>query len=88
MKQKTQFRIWWINYFISPFSWSRWTDITTFSYGGTACLLQGKCNKSTNAKRFKITTMKQRFSINDVGNMKMERLAECGLIDETVKWNS
>ena len=88
MKQKTQFQIWWINYILAPFSWSRWTDIATFSYGSTACLLQGKCNSRTNAKRFKITTLKQRFAINDVQHMEMKRLIECGLIDEQLKYNS
>lgn len=87
MKFKTQFKIWWISYITAPFSWSRWTDICTFSYGGTACLLQGKLNKRTNAKIFRITKMKQFGAINEVGNVRMERLTECGLIDEQVKWN-
>lgn len=85
---KTEFRIWLINYILAPFSWSRWTDICTFSYGRTACLLQGRVNKKTNAKKFKITELRQRFTLNDVHNMPIEKLNECGLIDSQVKFNS
>lgn len=87
MKQKTEFGTWLHNYFLEPFSWSKWADITTFTFGSNAYLLQGKVNRRTNAKKFKVTAMKRLSGVADVGHMKMERLAECGLIEEQVKYN-
>lgn len=55
----TSFGNWLTNYFLASFSWSRWTDITTFSYAGEAFLLQGKVNSRTNAKKFKVIVLKQ-----------------------------
>lgn len=88
MAEKTEFKIWWTNYWLAPFSWSRWADIQTFSFGCSAYLLQGKVNSKTNAKKFKVTAMKRTTGVADVGYVKIERLTECGLIDEIVKWNS
>ncbi len=48
---RVQFKIWAYSYFTHPFSWSRWCDIQTFSYGSDAYLLQGKSNKNSNAKK-------------------------------------
>jgi hypothetical protein len=87
MKQKTEFRIWWMHYWMAPFAWSRWADICTFSFGSNAYLLQGKVNRKSNAKKFRVTAMKRTTGVADVGHMKMERLTECGLIDEMAKWN-
>jgi hypothetical protein len=82
---KTDFKTWWANYWLAPFSWSRWADICTFSYGDNAFLLQGKVNKTTNAKKFKVTAMKRFTGGADVKSMTMERLSECGLINEIAK---
>lgn len=88
MKHKTQFRIWWVHWMLAPFGWSRWTDIQTFGYDGDAFLLQGKVNRSSNAKKFRITCTKKSYRLANVSNVSMDRLNECGLADEHVKWNS
>ena len=60
VRYHTSFGNWLTNYFLAPFSWSRWTDITTFAFGG-AYLLQGKVNSRTNAKKFNICPYKIRL---------------------------
>ena len=90
MKQKTDFQIWWVNYFLAPFSWSRWTDILTFTYGMVSepQLLQGKLNKRTNAKKFRITSLKQKMTTKyHYGKIDMDVLDKNGLIDSQVKFN-
>jgi hypothetical protein len=87
VRYHTSFGNWFINYFLAPFSWSRWTDITTFSYASQAFLLQGKVNSRTNAKKFKIISFKTRTGIVKIGHMTMEQLALTGLIDDKVKFN-
>ena len=87
MKQvKVEFKMWLINYLIAPFSWSKWADITCFEFGYDGYLLQGKVNKITNAKIFKITPQKQSFT-PATSYVGFDRLKEVGLIDETVKFN-
>lgn len=86
MKNRTQFKLWWIHWLMAPFSWSRWTDISTFSYGDSAHLLQGKVNRRSNAKKFRVTNMKKSYSVIDIGRLPIEKLDECGLIDNEVKW--
>jgi hypothetical protein len=84
---KTEFKTWWVNYLLAPFSWSRWTDIITFSYAG-AYLLQGKVNRLTNAKKFKITALRaNHLGVAKVERMPIETLEKCGLIDQQVKYN-
>lgn len=85
---KTEFQIWLWNYILAPFSWSRWTDIATFSFGYNAYLLQGKVNKRTNAKRFRVQSTKQVFAVADIGGISMEQLDKCKLIDTVAKFNS
>ena len=82
---RTDFKIWFVNYFLAPFSWSRWTDISTFDYAG-GYLLQGKVNKRTNAKKFKITEMRQCWKVAKT-SVSMDKLKENGLIDDKVKYN-
>lgn len=84
---KTEFKIWLVNYLLSPFSWSKWADICTFSFAYNAYLLQGKVNKRTNAKIFRVTAMKGMIGVADVGSIELDQLKKCGLIDETVKFN-
>jgi hypothetical protein len=84
---KVEFRIWLINYILAPFSWSRWTDIKTFQYGYGGYLLQGRMNKKTNAKIFRITEMKHSFVTTET-TCEIEQLDKCGLIDSQVKFNS
>jgi len=88
MAIKTEFKIWFVNYLLAPFSWSRWTDICTFSFGYSAYLLQGKVNSKTNAKKFKVISTKGLVGVADVGVLEMKRLKECGLICEEVKFNT
>jgi len=83
---KVEFKIWLINYILAPFSWSRWTDIKTFQFAYGGYLLQGKVNKKTNAKKFRITEMKQSFVIAET-TCEIETLDKCGLIDSTVRFN-
>jgi len=80
-----EFKNWWISYWLAPFSWSKWSDISTFSYGYKSYLLQGRVNRKTNAKKFKVTPIKNKYGTVGVETMKMERLVECGLIDEIAK---
>lgn len=82
----TPFLKWLANYILAPFSWSRWTDIVTFSYAG-AYLLQGKVNSRTNAKKFKVIAIKNRAGVAKMEFLDMNKLAATGLIDTTVKFN-
>jgi hypothetical protein len=84
---KVIFKIWLYNYITAPFSWSRWADISSFSFGSDAYLLQGKVNKNSNAKKFRITALKNNSKLADVQFMSLERLKECQLIEEIVKYN-
>ena len=81
------FKIWFSNYFLALFSWSRWVDVDTFSFGSNAYLLQGKINKRSNAKKFRVTGMKNRSGVADIGAIKIERLSGCGLINNNVLFN-
>lgn len=83
----TEFKTWWANYWLSPFSWSRWTDIDTFYYDTHPYLLQGKVNKRSNAKKFKITAIKNTIGHSSMQGLNIEQLFKCGLIDQTVKYN-
>ena len=83
----TQFKTWWVNYWLAPFSWSRWADIETFNFGSTPYLLQGKVNSRSNAKKFRVTPIKNRAGVASGGTPKLSYLAEHGLIDEQVKFN-
>lgn len=85
---KTEFKIWLINYILAPFSWSRWTDITTFAFAGSY-LLQGKVNKRTNAKKFRVTTISSATmtTARYLNGLPMDKLEECKLIDKQVKFN-
>ena len=77
---KTQFKQWIIYRILAPFSWSKWVDISTFSYASCAYLLQGKVNRTTNAKRFRVTAISSTFKIADPRNVPIEELDKCGLI--------
>lgn len=85
---KTEFKIWLINYILAPFSWSKWADITTFPFAGSY-LLQGKVNKRTNAKKFRVTTISSgnMFSAQYLDGLPIEKLEESKLIDREVKYN-
>ena len=78
---KVQFKQWIILTMIAPFSWSKWVDISTFSWGSEAYLLQGKVNRRTNAKRFLVTAISSRFKVADPRNVSIEELDKCGLIE-------
>lgn len=41
--------------------WSKWQDIETFRYCDTGYLLQGRYNKITNAKKFRVVPFKGIF---------------------------
>ena len=84
---KTKYKSWFMNYFLAPFSWSRWTDIDTFSYTAEAYLLQGRVNYRTNSKQFKVTSMKNTFSLAHIGKLDIAILEDRGLIDKNTKWN-
>lgn len=75
---KAQFKTWFVNYFMFPFSWSRWTDILTFSYSG-AYLLQGRVNSRSNAKQFRITGMQRAFAVSKPTTPSMTQLDACKL---------
>jgi|LakMenEpi03Aug12_release.lakeMendotaPanAssembly.Ray.scaffolds.fasta_scaffold2760367_1 hypothetical protein len=79
---KKEFKTWITNFLFSFLGWSRWTDITTFSYGYDSYLLQGKLNKRTNSKKFKITSITSKDR-----SISLEKLIESGLIDTQVKFN-
>lgn len=87
-KIKTQFQIWFVYYFNAPFSWSRWTDISVFQYQGTCYLLQGKVNKFNNAKKFRVTGIKNKYGLNGDASITMEKLDACGLVNQVVQYNS
>lgn len=82
---KTQFKIWLINYLVGPFSWSKWTDINTFEFNGCPYLLQGKVNKVSNAKKFRITRIGAMFT--SPRSMPFDKLREHNLIEDQVKYN-
>jgi len=83
---RTEFKTWFIGYILAPFSWSAWVDICTFTWASNAYLLQGRVNRRTNEKRFKVTsTGSSIFTAANVGKLPMERLKECGLINESVE---
>ena len=87
-KIKTQFQIWFVYYFNAPFSWSRWTDISVFHYSSNSYLLQGKVNKFNNAKKFRVTAIKNKFGIHSDASITMEKLESCGLVNQVVQYNS
>jgi hypothetical protein len=83
----TPFLKWFASYFLAPFSWSRWADITTFSYGNEFYLLQGKVNSRNNSKKFKVIAIKNKIGVAKPDKISMEQLIATGLIDTTVKFN-
>lgn len=83
---KVQFKTWWTNYLMAPFSWSKWVDIDTFAFNGMPYLLQGKVNRSTNAKKFRITRMGTLMGTSS-GSVSLDKLRERGLIDDQVTYN-
>lgn len=88
MKDVTvEFKMWLISYLIVPFSWSKWTDISVFTFGHDGYLLQGKVNRISNAKRFRITEQKQSLK-SAHSYASFDRLKEVGLIDEQVTFNN
>ena len=42
--------------------WSSWKDITTFSYGGTGYVLQGRRHLRNNRVRFYVTKIGSRYN--------------------------
>ncbi len=78
---KAQFKQWIILRVLAPFSWSKWVDIDTFNYTSYAYLLQGKVNRATNAKRFKVVAISSTFKIADPGHVPMADLEKAGLIE-------
>lgn len=62
-----------------PFMWSKWIDITTFSFASAGYLLQGRVNSVSNAKQFRITIMKQRFAMADPPKIELDKLQSLGL---------
>lgn len=83
---KTQFKIWLVNYLVGPFSWSKWTDINTFEFHGGPYLLQGKVNRVSNAKKFRVTRIGTLFGASP-GAVPFDKLREHGLIEDQVKYN-
>ena len=83
---KTQFKIWLVNYLVGPFSWSKWTDINTFEFNSSPYLLQGKVNRVSNAKKFRVTTIGTRFGTSP-RSMPFDELRKHGLIEDQVKYN-
>jgi hypothetical protein len=83
---KTQFKIWLVNYLAGPFSWSKWTDINTFEFHGDPYLLQGKVNKVSNAKKFRVTRIGTMFGASPM-SMPFDKLRQHGLIEDQVKYN-
>lgn len=71
-----------ISFLTHPFAWSKWVDICTFSFGSCAYLLQGKVNKNSNSKKFKVVPLKRFYQTADVGRIDMSKLTECGLITD------
>ena len=57
-----------------------------FNYAGPY-LLQGKVNKCTNAKKFKVVQMKNKFSVAYGPSPSIELLSAIGLVDTEVKFN-
>jgi hypothetical protein len=90
MKQiiKTEFKFWFLNYFLSPFRWSKWKDIDTFTFGTSAYLLQGKLNKGTNAKKFKVVCTADGAGGANIVSIEFSKLEERGLIDNTLNEHS
>ena len=82
---KSEFKQWIILRIIAPFSWSKWADISTFSYASEAYLLQGMVNRKTNSKQFKVTAISSRFKIADPRNVSIDELDKCGLIERELK---
>jgi len=68
------------DYLLFPFSWSQWEDIETFSFGGSAYLLQGRKNYRSNAKKFRVTPTKRFWQTADIGRLDMKKLESVGLI--------
>lgn len=73
-----------INYLSAPFSWSKWVDIDTFSFGGDAYLLQGKVNNNSNAKRFRVTRTRQWYRTADIGSLPMQKLESAGIVKQSL----
>lgn len=63
---------------LMPFSWSRWNDISTFMFGYDGYLLQGRVNRVSNAKEFRITRFRQLLSMANVPSVTIERVKEIG----------
>ncbi len=72
---------------LSPFSWSKWVDIQTFSFLGEAFLLQASVNKISNAKKFRVQKTRQNnFSSANVGILKIEELEKRGLTSYNIDY--
>ena len=76
MRQLLRSILWW---WLQPFMWKPWVDITTFTFGYQGYLLQGRVNKISNAKKFRITKMRQLFSVAEVSAVSLKELNEKGL---------
>lgn len=85
---KVEFKNWIIHSILAPLSWSKWCDIQTFMFGSTCYLLQGKLNKVTNSKKFKVTQLKQNFQTANIGLISLEKLKDHGLIEEQIQYNT
>jgi len=85
-KYRTEFSIGIMNMIMAPFAWSNWVDVLTFSFGSNAYLLQAKRNRRTNAKRFRVTEMKQRMETAAPSHVSMEELEERGLINKSLEY--
>jgi hypothetical protein len=73
-----------LNYLLFPFGWSRWVDLTTFHFG-SGYLLQGKKNKYSNAKKFRVIKMKQLFGFPSTPNLPLDFLTKAGLTETELK---
>lgn len=78
MKFKIIYRSLWI-WFLSPCFWTKWIDVTTFTYSYSGYLLQGRRNKLSNAKQFRITILKQSFKMAEAPMVHLDTLKQLGL---------
>lgn len=85
--EKITFKQWWGTYWMAPFSWSKWTDVMVFNFGGSAYLLQGQVNQRTNSKRFKVVSFKRPLAVVQPSHITMDDLNKTGIVDQQVKWN-
>jgi hypothetical protein len=67
------------SWFLQPFSWTEWTDISTFAFACDGYLLQGKRNTVSNAKKFRITILKQAMKMANAPVVPFEKLVDLGV---------